>query len=1414
MPTGLAETEAQLARCRAVARRERQQLPIDLGRVRRAAQLVGEERAPPPRELGRGLRVEGLAHQLGEEGVERGELLRALRERRHLVEDLDAPRGRGGGLLQRLEGAALVLQLTVEQARRARQQLRGVRRVGRALREAEVDPHERASGPVVADAGLARGSLRSVERAHGGLDDVDERGRARRERHGLRDVEHRALTILHRAVGDLGRAQQRLDASGVVRRGGLAALVDDQQLLGALRSRRERLGEGEHVVVLGRERAGAQRAVERPARVAGLFVEQARVADEQRDLDGRRLCAPQERVVDLPEPRPRPRERRQAVGLVEPRRVREIERERSQDRLERALRVAEVRLVHATCVGPALGLRGRRGLDRLRELHVQLRERLAACARLAVRLVSERAQRVLCEAIAGILHALREPRPSAPGVVEPSPREVRCAQHERADDVLVLLETGERVERVDELAPALERLEQRDQALLRRCVGDVRVRPGVERPHRARHIVQALLVELREALRDRHAEPGVFGRGEVPLERLREERVVRELLAERDEAEDRWQMHAVEVVEQIAQHRHRVLGAQELRRQHVRALDEEIAGVFRRGDLGEAREQRLELVRRRAASGAVDEGAQRLLVLSHAEDLLPRLGGGVLVAHARLEDARDASIELGADRRVRLQLSAPAQQLHEVAVASGAIVDVAERVERSRVARGEVERLRVVLSGAIEVADPLVGEGAHAGEDLRALFGLPDLGAVGERLQQAIPALCRRVDALHAGEHVEVARLLIEEARGHLERALDVPKLLVEHRREDAQQADALGACRAVDALPQQRHRLAEAAELEQHIAELVARGLVVRQQLAQLLKGVRRGGEVLPSLTVQAREPAEDLRLGVRVERRDRVALEHLHELVPALELLEELAERRARVGVRRVERGDGAPGVGRAVEVAHLVGAERGDLTQPLLARVDGQPRHPRGGQQQVAQLLPGAAPAQLILEERERVRARGVHLQQLVGALGGARAIALRDEHVHHLAQARRALLRSEAGDRDAERARDVRPATDLPVQLDQPLGGGRVADVEERLEAHDGVLGLPCVDVGLAESAPHLHRAGGVRRRPQEGDPAHGQQVRARDLERRLLEQRDRPVVIGGRVERGLCVRDRVLRRDALGHLVEQIGRLASVPVARRRRAVLLRAAQEHRGEIVHHAEVARRVAERVPERADRALEIRQALGPQVRELAQQRDAPREVRLGRGLELVELRGRLQVPRGAVDLSRRVDRGHELRVELERSPVVEHGAIGPLKALLVELPELQLDGRARPRIAARLERRLGASLEQFREASRVARLLGERLEALERLGRRRAALERPLVERDAARAIPERAEREVGGFEERLRARSRVRRARCPALEQVDERGPVALLVVVRTECDESRVIVGVSPQSGDELVRCRVHMQGRP
>ncbi len=399
--------------------------------------------------------------------------------------------------------------------------------------------------------------------------------------------------------------------------------------------------------------------------------------------------------------------------------------------------------------------------------------------------------------------------------------------------------------------------------------------------------------------------------------------------------------------------------------------------------------------------------------------------------------------------------------------------------------------------------------------------------------------------------------------------------------------------------------------------------------------------------IPVDRRQAPVDLRLRLRVRDGERFPLQHRDEIVPALRGREQPLEGHTRFPIRRIERRDAAPGADRSVEVVELGLAERRDLLEPLLARVGGEPAHPRRDQERLAQRRVVAALAAGVLDQRERLWVGGIHRQDLLRVARGALDVASVAERGHQLAQVREPLVRREPSHGHAERAQRVLLAPRFAVEIDEALGRLGVALLQQPLETRDRVVDLTGLQIRLRQPLAPVRGLRSVRGVSQEGHPAGRQPLRLAELVGDALQQPERAVVVRLGVERRLQIAEAVLRRDLLGDLVEEIR--CAVPIGGCDQRVLgaLGATEVDAGEVVHDLEVSRRVGERALERPRGALRVVELLGLHVGELAPEGDAPAGVDLGLGLFLQQRRGGFHVAGLAIESrGRRRGRGPDAR------------------------------------------------------------------------------------------------------------------------------------------------------------------------
>ena len=815
-------------------------------------------------------------------------------------------------------------------------------------------------------------------------------------------------------------------------------------------------------------------------------------------------------------------------------------------------------------------------------------------------------------------------------------------------------------------------------------------------------------------------------------------------------------------VEQIAQHDHGLgVVAQELG-QDARALQHQRAALVRLvHDGGEATEELGLLFVVAFSRGVRFERAQSLHVFARLEHARPRFGGAIVAHHSLLERAGDAAVEFGLQLRVLLELGAPSEQGDEIAVATRSIVHVAQVVEHEPVVRHQVEGVGEVLRRSVQIGELLVGDLAHAREHRRALGFGRDVGSIGQGREQPVPLLAPHVDALHPIERLEVSGVVVQEAGAGLVRTLVVTERLLEAVGEDAQERCALGgARRSIDARPEQRHGVGVVAGRQERIEQGVTDRVLVRREVARDTQRGDRAVEITPSGGVDIGQPALDRDLCFRIGRRQGLAFEQRHQLVPGLGPLERPRERVANPRVSGVELRGRAPAAQGRRGVVQLRFGHARRPRQPVLLRARRGVGIARGVQPERAHPDEVFGLGQLGLDPCQGLGVGGCQRQDLSSARRGFVESAVGGQRRHHLLEAWQALLGRERRRDDLERSWDIRVSPDFTVECDQRLGRACIATAQQRLEADDGVFDLSRREVGFAQFPTSLVRPFGVTRRREVTHPAQGQEFGSALRLGQALQQFESAVVSRDRVEGSLAVGHAVLRRNDLGHLVQGIRGPSAVALGRARIARGLGASQQQGRRLVQHGEVTRRLGERHLERREAAVQIREAVRSELGQLAQQRDATRGIRFGARLHLVQRGGRLQVASGLVHFASPVDGGHKAGVGFEGLAIEAHGLVGTTQRLVPDLTRLEMDASEHAGVRAGLGQRQAAALEHGREASWVVRFLEQRLEPNGRVVVRRAPAQCLLVERRRASLIAEVSVDQLPRFGQRRGRRGRVR------------------------------------------------------
>ena len=369
---------ARSVQARAQARRrlwvvlvQQPQLPIHLGRLVQAAELLLQQLAPPREERGRRRGVEGFVHQVPQVGRELVEARRLAGQPRELVQSRGIVREQGRGSLQAGVGLTDLPQLRFQDRRGAREQEgRLARGLSGALGQSSVEAHQ-----AVQSGAFPMLGMRLVHPARGALHLVEELIGARRQGDALRHVGHGALAIEQLVVQQTYGAQDGVEARLVAVRRLLPAIVDVEQLVATLRPHRELLRARQRPIVVGHEARGTQHAIERLGGVARPLVEERGVSHQERRFGFRSLRGLDDLLVDLGQPRPGGLGLHQVLDRAQDLLVTQIQREGAQHGLEATMGVFQDARIHVRGVSPAPLLRV--GIIRgLRHAHVEVGDAL------------------------------------------------------------------------------------------------------------------------------------------------------------------------------------------------------------------------------------------------------------------------------------------------------------------------------------------------------------------------------------------------------------------------------------------------------------------------------------------------------------------------------------------------------------------------------------------------------------------------------------------------------------------------------------------------------------------------------------------------------------------------------------------------------------------------------------------------------------------------------------------------------------------------------------------------------------------------------------------------------------------------------------------------------------------------------
>ena len=859
--------------------------------------------------------------------------------------------------------------------------------------------------------------------------------------------------------------------------------------------------------------------------------------------------------------------------------------------------------------------------------------------------------------------------------------------------------------------------QDRRQRLVRRTVVRQRLDDLAVDLHRARHVGELPLVELRHAEAVRRHLVGIAREVGLALEHREQVEPPALRRVQRVELLDRDEVRRVELEHVVVRVDGAVVVAELglLHRSHlevdalllVGVADERGLAVVHREQLGPAA----------AGDEDADERVERgHLAVVHGDDATVRAHRGLDVVEHRLLDLRGAPQELLLLVGVVADLGLAREHLGELPRLVRELVEALERAHRVEVRRLHRERGHLVTHGARKIPKALLAHRRRAAmqRDAHLAVGLGQRRDAGlEGLDEVLVGVQRARDAVEGVQRVFARRILGQRLAQRIEGPGAVVEGGLAKLRDAVQQVDAGAALGeaglhlegaheavprpggAVHGLQRLDHRRGEGRIAEHRLEG--PHGSLLRSLVAHdLTQDVDGRGAVAEALVLDLGE-AELQLLARAVVREGHLLREVLRERRPAAEARVRAIERGERHGVggvaveHRAVRADGGLGV------AELLVLHDGDLRlHPVeFLRVRQHLEAPRQRGEHLGPASGGAPRALQRLEHRDVAGVRREHLLQRrhrVLHVAEEASLDLRHAHVEVAPEALVGVLRR----RRADEHDDVAPALHRLGDPQQRLREVVVRRVlgERAAVGVEGPRRLPELGHGhVADAAQQRHAIRGVVA------PCH------EDLER---------------AHEGLPVAAQLV--DGLQHLGRRTlqRRVAEEPLEGLARAVVVRRHGEH---LAVQRERRRGVAE--PE-----LRHRRELEPRLRRLGVVAGVHLELAAQHLGELVPLAALLVEPRERVEHRRLVA---ELRHERRRR---RHRAVEALQLVLGDARDVEEQRAANVAVGGDLQ----PPLEHRQELRPLPARTKQRVEGRERVGVRHVDGQHRLVLRHGARDVVE--------------------------------------------------------------------------